>query len=91
MVRGTNEKIFFVESNNIGDKIMMLEFNENQNFDVIAKEIYSIVNGRIVLFGIDCDSYKSTDSQAFYIVDDEQRIYHITNGIDGELEDFEVD
>ena len=44
-----------------------------------------------MLFGIDCDSFKSTYAQAFYIVDDEQKIYHITNGINGEAEEYEVD
>ena len=34
MVRGTGEKLFFIENTSFGggDKIMMLEFNENENF-----------------------------------------------------------
>ena len=34
MIRGTGEKIFFVESNNLSDKIMQLGFNENKNFKI---------------------------------------------------------
>ena len=34
MVRGTDEKIFFVESTHLGDKIMRLEFNESENYKI---------------------------------------------------------
>ena len=38
---------------------MMLEFNENIDYEIIVKEVYSLINNRIVLLGIDCDSYES--------------------------------
>ena len=93
MVRGTGEKLFFVENTAFGssDKIMMLEFNQNENFQIQTKEVYTNLNSKIILFGLDQDSITSEKSQAFSIVDDELQIKVITNGLDGELQNFEVD
>ena len=92
MIRGRNEKIFYIESTNTGEKIMMLGFDETAEDSVEFKEVYNFTNNRVVLFALDNDSYSSASetSQAFYVVDEDQNIYHIANGSEGELDHFRV-
>ena len=83
-LRGYNEKVYYAESTGNADKIFKLELHPSKIGEIIKKPIFEISGSSIAVMLIDSknmqdDSTNDNVRQAFYIMDDNQKIYRIFN------------
>ena len=86
-VRGYNEKIYYAESSGNSEKIQQIEFHNSKLNEITKKEIYQLAGSRLVAFESDYghisndldEEATENQLQSMYIMDDQQKIYHIKN------------
>ena len=84
LVRGYSDQIYFAETLGNAEKIYKLEFNSNKIGEITRKPIYELAGSWIVAFETDCENIRDDSTgepvkQAFYILDDKEKLHHIVN------------
>lgn len=83
MVRGYNEQVYFAESSGNAEKIFQIEFHPHFKNEITKKEIFQLAGSWLVAFEADGENIQNDVDevvpQSLYIMDDQQKIFHIKN------------
>lgn len=87
MVRGNNDKVYFIETHKRSEKIVEVEVKSDQPQELSRKIVYDIYGSPVISFATDClnfedDRFKKC-SQSMYVLDMSGRISYLSNSQEG--------